>query len=229
MLKMCTYCSAGGYISQRWLHRLNSKKPFSNDQSAAAPTAVSAVIIITSLRPRTTPSARQLFLIFCLDIALEEFYNELFDVFVQHIYNRAQSLTETSRRWKSTNGSSNCTLVEDSSLSPGKMRVMAEKAKELGLFSAFPFNFALIIAFASFPRNLTISASLHFSFFVCSYVSWFFKITWRSLKIFNLEEEKVIISDISFKVYFQRQMTFLTFILRRSVGHTTKYLHCSHL
>lgn len=104
-----------------------------------------------------------------------------------------------------------------------------KNAKELGLFSAFPFNFALIIAFASFPRNLTISASLHFSFFVCSYVSWFFKITWRSLKIFNLEEEKVIISDIIFKVYFQRQMTFLTFILRRLVGHTTKYLHCSHL
>lgn len=106
-----------------------------------------------------------------------------------------------------------------------------KNAKELGLFSPFPFNFALIVAFASFPRNVTISASLYFYFYFyfCSHVSWFFKITWRSLKILNLEEEQVIISDIIFKVYFQRQMTFLTFILRQLVGHTTKYLHCSHL
>lgn len=31
ILKMFTYCSAGGYISQRWLRRLNAKKPFSDD------------------------------------------------------------------------------------------------------------------------------------------------------------------------------------------------------
>lgn len=31
ILKMLTYCSAGGYIRQRWLHRLNAKTPFSND------------------------------------------------------------------------------------------------------------------------------------------------------------------------------------------------------
>ena len=55
ILNMFTYCSAGGYRSQGWLHRLNAKKPFSDDYSAAALTAASAVIIITSLRPCTTP------------------------------------------------------------------------------------------------------------------------------------------------------------------------------
>lgn len=42
-------------------------------------------------------SALQLFLILCLVIALDKFYSELLNVFIQHTHNRAQSLTETSR------------------------------------------------------------------------------------------------------------------------------------
>lgn len=105
----------------------------------------------------------------------------------------------------------------------------AKNAKELGLFSAFLFDFSLVVAFASFPRNMTISELLHFCFSFHSHVFWVSKIIWRNLKILNLEKNNVIISGIIWNVYFQRQIAFLTFSLRQSVGHTTKYLHCSHL